>query len=224
MNLRNFKLNSLLQTDDVVFTWETTLSYNQGQWSASKAHGLAFAPLCFGIVELNNSGIWQPIVNTPNMDLVGGLVMSDTSQVQVSVYVYSSTPSSVKVRIFGLLPPNQGNTNIAVPTGFSNFKINSNQIADVLVAQGKVSLPNNTNSQLVYTHNLGYLPRVMLWEELQDSKIIPINPGVIRRTGVSYSEARTPILSNTELRFWNYSTYLPETATIYYRIYGGSNA
>lgn len=224
MNYRNFKLNSLLQTDDVVFTWETSLTYSQGEWKATRNHGLLFTPLCFGIVELNNSGVWQPIANNTNMELVGGIIISNSTQVQVSVYVYTSSPSAVKVRIFGLLPPGQDNTNIAVPNGFSNFRINSNQIADVLVAQGRAVVPNNVNSQVIYTHNLGYVPRVMLWEERSGSGIMPINPGFIGRSGINYVEVHTPIVSATDLRYWNYSNTLPQSATIYYRIYGGSNA
>lgn len=212
VNLRNFVFNSNFKMDNVVFVSENTFTNtdpNNTNINTVIANPFNFKPLCFGTYSLDGGDTWQDIDGFSEVS-TGQIISTDSN---ISIYIFNQTKvDSVKARIYAFVPPSAGNDDFIKPTPISNFYINTENTYDTLVASGAYNLVSSSSQQVVYSHNLGYIPRVMLWWEL------PIGVTKIYAGSVTSDDYQAPIITTTELRF------LSDTPrTIYYRIYGGLN-
>lgn len=224
-NYFNFKLNSDFPTDDVILAEEKDLTYSGVEWSVTFAHGFDFIPLCYGVLEFNGNGVWIPLSNTGDFNLVGGVVVADATNVEVHIITGTQSPTTVKVRILGFLPSDQEEANLNPPTGFNVFRINSEneQVSDMLLFQGKVAVSNNENEQLLVTHNLGYYPRVMAFIE-EDGRIRQFDPAYYGRLGEVMLQRKYINVTTTQV-WCGWYDYWGDigNAIIHYRVYGGIN-
>lgn len=212
VNFSKFKFNSNMKMDNVIFVSEKTFSNsdpNYTQISTTIPNPFNFVPLCFGNFSLDGGTTWQDIdfLSTAGQ----GQLISRSST--ISIYIYHEThAANVKVRIYAFPPSSVGNINYAKPTPISNFYINTENTYDNLIANGETNLSSSSSDQVVYTHDLGYIPRVMLWREASG--------GVMKMFEASYGDTNynAPIITNTQLK-WRTNSSIK----IYYRIYGGLN-
>lgn len=213
INYNNFKFNSSQKMDSVVYTYATavqnTSPYNT-YVSLSIPHQLPFKPLCFGNFSIDNGQTWLDIDFETQLD--AGHIYSNASTVEVS---FSYTPviaSTVLVRIYAFPPATYANSNFNKPTPISHFYINTNNKYDNLVMSGSTKI-TSSQDQVICSHNLGYIPRVMLWGERSWD-------GSIYRISYSSLGLEDIWVTNTQI----IGHYPWDTPTIHYRIYGGANA
>ena len=212
VNLRNFKFNSNMKMDNVVFVTEQDFSSQSGVNSyveTTIANPFPFKPLCFGNFSLDGGNTWQDIdfLSTAGQ----GQLISKTST--ISIYILHETyAATIKVRIYAFPPSTAGNINYTEPTPISNFYINTVNSYDNIIANGTQNLSASNSDQVIYTHNLGYIPRAMLWQET--------STGIMRMFEASYGDTNynAPIITTTQLK-WRTNSAI----TIHYRIYGGLN-
>ena len=221
----NFKLNSDFETDDVILCSEISLSLSNNLWFGKVTHNFGFKPLPFAMVELNGSGIWLNASETTSTDVLSLTVLSTTIDIQVGLKVPSgTTANSVKARIFAMLPSDQ-NVSTPAPSTFSTFTLNSENKYDELLLKGTANVTNQSgSSQLICTHNLGYIPRVMMWQEqVGGTTLVPLAPAYSAQSqsGLPTTvEVRAVQLTTTTIEMWYYNTQgsLPNLK-LHYRIY-----
>lgn len=225
VDYRKFAINSDFPTDDIVYSYQGNLSGDTWSQSATISHGLPFIPLVFGIYSVDNGTTWSQI--NFQSDAGAGVLEADSNNVHVQIVDNNGLlPSSaIKVRIFGFAPSTYtGNT--TPPTALSKFMIDSRVVYDELLASGVFQLANTTSPQIIYTHNLGYIPRVMAWYEIETGgvKIIsPINTGVYAPTEY-YTVWEYLEVTPSVVQFLEYISYGTTLRKVHYRIYGGQNA
>lgn len=227
VDYRKFKMNSNYQTDNVVYTFNGTITSGDGYSKTIDInHGLPFIPLPFGLYSLTgNTGDWLPI----NFSSVhgSGTLSSNGTKVSVSLYNnYGNLPGTVYIKIFAFAPASYTGSVVA-PTPTSNFMINSDWTYDNLLAKGQYNLANDPNYQVIYTHNLGYRPRTMLWTQVTDYQgnpfVMPLEPTSL--VFMSYfTSANAALITPTNLQFLRYQPSINTGQILHYRIYGGQNA
>ena len=213
VNYNNFKFNSSQKMDSVVYTYTTTFKNTSAINTYvyfTIQHQLPFKPLCFGNFSVDNGQTWLDIDFETQADT--GHIYSNQSTIEVS---FSYTPviaNNVLIRIYAFPPATYSDSNFAKPTPISNFYINTNNKYDNLVNSGSVKI-TSSQQQVICNHNLGYIPRVMVWIENSWD-------GSIYRVSYSTLDLEDIWITNTQI-----IAHFPwETPTIHYRIYGGSNA
>lgn len=212
-NYNNFKINSNFKTDLIVFSYSGTVNVDSnGYGGLSVNHGLSFTPLPFGLYSADGGTTWNDI----DFQTQGGFgqMFAKPSTIEITINIYNNPPASVLVRIFGFAPSTVPNVIVNPPAPLSKFYLDSRKTHELLIASGKTVLPSYNGAQTIYTHNLGYLPRVMLWEELPD--------GSIERPG-QWTNSYKPLLTTSALSFYNYDLYVSQQAIIHWRLYGGQS-
>lgn len=218
-NYNNFHINSNFPTDLIVFSYSATIPLDQYYGSIEVAHNLAFTPLPFGLYSLDNGTTWNDIDYT-TVDGGSGFVTADPTNLVVSLNVYPVVASSALIRVFAFAPSTASSVIVTPPAPLSKFYLDSRKTHELLIASGRTVLPNYNGAQTVYTHNLGYLPRVMLWRETPDGLITrPFQWN--KETASGYEVYFYPILTTTELKFNNYASYAGESVVLHWRVYGG---
>lgn len=226
VDYRKFQIHSDYQTDNIVYSYDGNMPTGDSYYRTFDiSHSLPFIPLPFGIFSLDNGATWLPINYSSNSG--AGTLTATASKFSISLNDYNGgLPSTIKIRVFAFAP-NTYTGNITPPTAISNFMINSTMAYDELLAKGSQALLNQNSLQNIYTHNLGYIPRVMLWIEAVDYQnvtfIKPIDPASI--IGMSYyTSYEYAVISTTQLQYMRYSPSINTSETLHYRIYGGQNA
>lgn len=224
-----YNIHSDYDTDEVILCNEINLTQQySGYWAGTLSHSLGFKPLAFAMIMLNNDGLWLSAGNTTATDALGMVVVSYSNRVEIHATTpLGQTVTSVKARIFALLPSDQQNANIPAPTSFGKYNINSDYNYDNLIAQGIATITNQSGSaQLIYQHNLGYLPRVMIWqEEVGGDNIRLLEPAYSAQsqTGLPTTiEVRAVQLTENDISMWYYSQNSMPDLKLHYRIYGSN--
>lgn len=225
-NLRNFEFNSKYPMDNVCFVYEGTIVGTiyggAGGYSATINHNLGFKPLGLCYYSVDNGITWNDLDISFYTNIGWGMLTSYTDRFEVDMNISQDAPASIKVRIFAFTPSNQ-NPVVLPPTPLSRFFLNTNFGYDSLIAKGVVTIPANTSNFLVYQHNLGYIPKVLMWEEIGD-ELSRINDGFENASWTGETSSISPYISTTSLTFTNYSSLSSSPFTLHYRIYGGQNA
>lgn len=211
-NYNGFQINSNYQTDLVVFSYSGSISLSSGYGTLSITHNLPFTPLAFGLYSTDGGTTWGDI--DFQIQTGFGQMLSNSSTIEISINLYSSALPSVLVRVFAFAPSTASSVVVTPPTPLSNFYLDSRKTYELLIASGRTSVPNSNSFQTLYTHNLNYLPRVMVWEELPD--------GSIQRP-YQWTNYFKPLLTTSSLGFYNYDDYYPQTKIIHWRIYGNQS-
>ena len=222
VDLRNFKLNSNYPMDNVVYSYANTFNRSGSTYLTTTVnHGLPFKPLTFGLWSADGGSSWRQIDFTSQTG--SGSLVSDSSQITINLWQEDGLPATIPIRLYAFAPSDYTGSVLA-PTPRSNFYINTDWTYDALVAKGKFTL-NNTNSlRTVYTHNLGYIPRVMIWLEHTDGSILSCVVGNEYDT-LYFTQKDWVRITNNQLLAYHYSvpsSALPDDI-LHYRIYGGQN-
>ena len=221
INERNFRLNSNFPTDNVVYSYSLNLNAPGATYiDRSVNHSLPFTPLVFGLYSTDGGTTWSQLdfqkqSGTP----FAGTLYADGTKVYFGIYGENNLPA-IRFRIFGFAPSTySGNT--TAPTPLSNFYINTTMTHDTLIAKGTFSLTNTNSLRTVYTHSLGYLPRVMMWLQ-NGSTVTPyrVSSNLVM-TGTT--DRNYAVITSSALQFYHYASYGLSTETLHYRIYGGQN-
>lgn len=213
VDLRNFEFNSNAKMDNVVWVFEDSFSSSTPDYTlvdTTIANPFTFKPLCFGNFSLDGGITWQDIDFVSSQGQ-GQLVSRNDNT--ISIYISHATYTiSIKVRIYAFTPASVGNLNFTKPTPISNFYINTENKYDNIVASGEANISASNSIQTVYAHNLGYVPRVMLWQET--------STGIYKAhtATVGDTDFNAPIVTNSELD-WKTTSNIK----VHYRIYGGQN-
>lgn len=221
---RKFQINSNMPTDEVVVSIQRTISGTNGTFSADIPNPLSFAPLPFGLYSIDGGTTWSDINFRMAMD--SGSLQATQNNFYVRL-ILSYTGPSVMVRIFGFMPSDV-DVSVLAPTPLSEFFINSRFRYDNLLAAGTRTLSYANLWQTIYTHNLGYIPRVMLWTEEVEygSNLKLMVPWTFNGTTVmgTYNDSLAVRVTTTALEA---NIYLPGASgsrKYHYRLYGGQNA
>lgn len=218
-NYNNFKINSNFKTDLIVFSYSGTINLDiYGYGTLSVNHGLSFTPLPFGLYSTDGGTTWNDIDFQTQEGF--GQMFATPSTIEITINIYNNPPASVLIRIFGFAPSTVPNVIVNPPTPLSKFYLDSRKTYELLIASGRTVINNSSSLQTIYTHNLGYLPRIMLWEELPDNSI----SRHCTNARVEYSGYYSYIyssLSTTKLEYMNYDTLSPIQRIIHWRLYGG---
>ena len=211
-NYNNFKINSNFKTDLIVFSYSGTLNLSSGYGTLTINHGLSFTPLPFGLYSADGGTTWNDI-DFMTQDGFGQM-FAKSSTIEITINIYNNPPASVLVRVFGFAPSTVPNVIVNPPAPLSKFYLDSRKTYELLIASGRTVLPSYNGAQTIYTHNLGYLPRTMLWVELPD--------GSIERPG-QWTNSYKPLLTTSALSFYNYDQYVSQQVIIHWRLYGGQS-
>ena len=160
---RDFLLNTDYEMDKIILFKSGTI--NAGQYDVRIQHGLSFAPLIFGVFAYTDdfSGPrpmpYQYI--TPELTIDVGLY-SDPTNLYLSYHNSSGTPATIYYRIYAF-EPSDSRSSITPTSGFAkDFILNTDYNYCKLKEKGVVDASTSTTIQ----HNLGYLPQVLVWNEL----------------------------------------------------------
>lgn len=223
-NLRNFEFNSKYPMDNVCFVYEGTLSLSYGSGSTTISHSLGFAPLAFGLYSIDGGNTWTDI-DFQAVSIGFGQILSRTSVIEVSLSLYSQ-PESAKIRVFGFMPSNIS-ASVSAPTPLSRFYLNTNYGYDTLIAKGVNTIPTSSSETLVYTHNLGYVPRVMMWSESTDTQGLVIrrqNQATQTMTGTGFGLISMAFIDEATFKYGYEDEASSGSLTLHWRLYGGQNA
>lgn len=222
VDFRKFKFNSRMPMDNVVFTYEDEVVNElpeESGFSITIVHDLGFAPLVFGIFSTNNGESWRDI-NFFSGQAYGGVVSADSVNIIASVGIQERV-SVFKVRIFGFMPSDVSRS-VIPPMPLSKFYINTRNKYDALVSAGTFQCANSSSEQLILSHGLGYVPRVMIWGETSGNVVQLYDSNII--DAIDQHDYFYPIITNTDLKIVFDSTFsgaIPPK--IHYRIYGREN-
>lgn len=225
-NLRNFEFNSKYPMDNVCFVHEETLSLSYGSGSTTISHSLGFAPLAFGLYSTDGGNTWTDI-DFQAVSIGFGQILSRTSVIEVSLSLYSQ-PASAKIRVFGFMPSNI-TASVSAPTPLSRFYLNTNYGYDTLIAKGVNTIPTSSSETLVYTHNLGYVPRVMMWSEeteaLSGETVIRrLSQAVQTTLGTGFGHISMAFIDETTFKYGYEDELVAGSLKLHWRLYGGQNA
>lgn len=213
VNYNNFQINSNKPTDNIIFYAEGNITSQQ---TVTIPHSLGFIPLAFGICSKDGGITWSDLDFWNENESGYSTAYND----HFEVYYYDTTgTTSVKYRLFAFTPSNFTGQ---PPQPISNFFINSRYKYDELLFADVATIPDSITEQTVVRHNLGYIPRVMLW--VQYANFTQRLRESVATTSGTYITNNYPIITNTELRFMNHSNIYQDNTILHYRLYGGNNA
>lgn len=211
MATNDFLYNSDDNIDKVILYKETTISSGQ---SLSIPHGLGFIPLVFGVwSSTSDFTTCHPIGEIGNWAYVG--VAANSTSVDLN-YVGSGT---VYVRIYGLMPTDQEGNAPNATSGVNGLIFSSDYNYTKLYMSGVTNSETGTST---ISHNLGYKPQVMAWEENYNGTISPfsVSQFIIGNTAAGNVQDGMAI-TNSVLQF---KRFPDDSRRFHYRIYYDESA
>lgn len=219
VNLRNFKMLSLYPMDTIVYSYSATKARSGSTWLTTTVnHGLSFIPLCFGLWSSDGGSTWRQIDFTSQTG--GGSLVSDSTKITINIQQDGGLPANIPIKIFAFAPSTYTGA-VTAPAANSDFYINTETTYDALVAKGSYTMTNTDTPRTLYTHNLGYIPRVMIWRETQGSILSCIVSNIYDTA--YYTQKDYIQIDSTKLVAYHFDTASSPSDVIHYRIYGGQN-
>ena len=156
---RDFLLNTDYEMDKIIYFAEGTL--NVGQYDVYIPHNLPFTPLIFGVCAYNSD--FSDSRNVPYQYITRDNTESFTayanaSSVRLTYTNYSGTPSKIYYRLYGFEPSDSRGKVGATSKFAKNFILNTDYNYCKLFQKG------TANAGGTISHNLGYLPQVLVWQ------------------------------------------------------------
>lgn len=193
---RKFLVTSDYPMDFIVWSTNGNFSANAHEQKTLKIpHGLPFTPLLFGIYSSDNGATWQAFGAEAGTDagVFWTFIDSDTTNATVTIWA-RNVAVSIIFKIWAFAPSGTEAT-LAVPATESIFHLNVDYNYSKLAHTGEwtASVGNNV---VLCNHNLGYIPRAMVWFEYESGEI---------------EDCFSQVSSNTTKRA-NHSIGLDETA------------
>jgi hypothetical protein len=177
VDLRNFLLNSDSSVDQIMYM--TTGSFTIGAYEAldypfvdpnpiTHEHGLGVPLLPIMVwsndADFNTSYQWYDI---PSVEYQQYVAESWDNSIYVRGENQTSSPKTVYYKIFCFALSDQNDDLEVPPTAnlSNNLVLDTDQNYMKLVHKGRINL---TDSSPRYYHNLGYVPRILIWNGLYD--------------------------------------------------------
>ena len=221
---RKFLVSSDYPMDSVV--WSTSgdiFSLAHNYTDVVISHGLPFIPLIIGQFSTDNGTTWIPF--TPTSAMFGFYLDAVADATNVTVTLSTSDANiSAKYRMWAFAPSNASGQ-ITPPEPTSNYILNSDYNYSKLVSAGIWNVVAG-EEKVLYKHNLGYIPEVMVWGENSDGTIAQRLQTISSNT--SYERSLYTRIDDTNL--YGYASTgtlstsgIGNTIKIHYRIYGDQN-
>lgn len=188
-NPTDFLLNTDYEMDKIIYFYEGSFNITNNRQTETIVHDLGFAPLCFGLWSTTKdfsqphrmSGQGHGIYNLDTQSYTSTfatLLSSDYTEAPGSTYDYAISidftqmSGTIYVRIYGF-EPTYVFKHIASTSGHANtFILNTDYNYRKLLKKGHMEIPHisglpygNRFDPVTVSHNLGYIPQVMLWLE-----------------------------------------------------------
>ena len=162
-NPRNFIVTSDYPMDYIVWSENGSMSTEAHKQDVKTIpHGLGFSPLLFGIYSIDNGQTWTPF----GPEAVGFYTFIESDSTNSYVHIWTkSSDVSILYKIWGYMPDGVHSV-VNPPVSESSFVVNSDYNYSKLLATG-VWDAEVGNNIVLFEHNLGYIPQVMLWVEYQ---------------------------------------------------------
>lgn len=213
MSISNYIVHSDYPMDEIVWTSEGMASSSSMSGTDTViTHGLPFAPLVFGQFSLDGS-TWYPM----NMEGFYTIKMtvslfSDKQNVRINV-ITNRGAVTIRYRLWAFAAAGEQHKLPRIASA-NQFRFNTGYNYSKLVKAGVWNVVEG-NEQVIYAHNLGYIPSVMAWQEESGGVIqsVPQSDGDYQQKNVT--------VTDNELR-GRFGAYI-NPAKIHYRIYGGQN-
>lgn len=222
-NPRRFIFNSDFPIDHVIYIQEIEVPFSFV--GVKITHNLNFTPLLLGIFSTDDWRSSMPI-DTPVIsgESTGSIQVKATSK-DITLVNYFRSSEPAKVRLFGLAPSDK-DVDVAIPsTRYSNFNFNTDFNYSKLVKSGVYEVKWNSGENILYEHNLGYIPEVEVWQENSEGEIKKfIN--TYDPNGVNYSSlgSRVVYIKITDEKIVIHTDgENQDIKKIHFRIYGDQN-
>lgn len=184
---------------------------------------LPFSVLPFGQWSLDNGTTWHAFGDYLEVGTADLYFDTTTGDFEIEAGA-SRDDVTLTYRVFGFLP-SDSDADVPPPSWQTSvFRLNSDFGYSKLVAAGKWAEQANTTATL-FTHNLGYKPQVIAWEELNGIISMLRSDYLAAFTeygavdGVAIIPTATAIQARVQVE--DPSSFQP--AVIHYRIYGDDN-
>lgn len=157
---RDFLLNTDYEMDKIIYFAEGSL--NVGQYDIDIPHKLPFVPLLFGVCAFNedfSDSRTVPFEQITRDNTIQFTASANATNVRLAYTSTSSSPSKIYYRLYGFEPSDS--RAIVSPTSkyAKQFILNTDYNYCKLYKKGVASVGD------VVTHNLGYLPQTLAWQQ-----------------------------------------------------------
>lgn len=163
---KGFKFLSDHEGDKIVYFYEG--SFPTSDNTIEIPHTLGFAPLLIGYWSTNaDFSDARPFSSIGLLDMEGNAIIDEVSCNAVgndAIYVFliskAGSYNRVYFRLFGFMP-----TDVDVSVPQTAYLTNGNFIFNTKYKYSKLFESGIANDEVTITHNFGYLPRVLAWDE-----------------------------------------------------------
>ena len=100
-----------------------------------------------------------------------GSIQVKATNKDITLINYFKSSKPAKVRLFGLFPSDKDVDVVTPSTRYSNFNFNTDFNYSKLVKSGVHEVKWNSGENILYEHNLGYIPEVEVWQENGEGEI-----------------------------------------------------
>ena len=203
---RDFLLNTDYEMDKIVYFEQGEISEGQ---TITLPHKLGFAPLVFGICSFNSDysdARSIPYQKQTQDELIDFQIFATTSDVQITYVNYADNPPKMYYRIYAFEPADSHAKIGATSKYAKQFILNTDYNYCKLWKKG-ISVGNET-----ITHNFGYLPQVMAWQEANGG-ITPLEYSLLNDpwgNTPTYAKITTTTVEFTNLGRLHYRIYYDE--------------
>lgn len=174
-NSKKMLLDSDYPIDKIVFSLSGSLTVPNGTsdsfpYPIQFPHGLSFTPLTILLwsntsdFTVTNEGMDAALLQTALTTSVGQEYSAFTDSSNIAIYRYNNSGSSQTVyyRIFCFMPSDASEDSLVGSTASSGtpFILNTEHNYMKLYKAGILTTTDN-----IYSHGLGYIPRVQIWSE-----------------------------------------------------------
>lgn len=201
---RDFLLNTDYEMDKIIYFTEGEIAAMQNK---DIPHNLRFKPLVFGVCSFNSDysdARTLPFQYFTTDNTIAFTLDADGTNVKLGYGNYADNAPKMYYRIYAFEPSNS-KAKIG-PT----FKYAKSFILNTDYNYCKLHSKGIVNGNTTITHNLGYIPQVLVWEEKSSGLISPIEYSILNDPyGVGPQNIK---VTDTTIVFTGYNK-------VHYRIY-----
>lgn len=184
-----FEINSDNPLDKTILIIEDSFSIAPTTVaSKSVPHNLPFTPLVYGNWSTDPSFSISyeygsgPLRSNPSPSFftLAPTNEANATEVTIGAFSWASSTTTIYFRVYGLEPTTSSALVPHTNTGVDSFMINSDQEQVQLIKADYFDFPTRSfgdplYTQVLFDHNLGYRPQVMLWIERSGTIIQKVN-------------------------------------------------
>ena len=204
VNPKDFLLNTDYEMDKIIYFKEGEIEAMQ---SKTIPHKLPFKPLVFGICSFNSDysdarAIPFQYFTTDNT--IAFTMDANGTNIQLGYVNYASGAPKMYYRIYAFEPSDSRSKIGSTSKHAKQFILNTDYNYCKLHSKGIA------NGNATITHNLGYIPQVLAWDELSSGWLMPVEYITLNNPyGIGVQNVK---ITNTQVIFSGYNK-------VHYRIY-----